>query len=287
VQHTLDAPTAALDLVRSVSPARPTVAIVAGSGLGGLSALVTDAVVVLYEDLAEWPQVPSPPGHAGRLVLGHIGDVPVAVFDGRLHLYQGVAASDVSYPARLAAGLGAQTLVLTNAAGGIADGLHAGDIVLLADHLNLTGTSPLLGWPGPPGGVPFIPMADAWDRSLREEALAVAAELGIDLREGVYAGLLGPAYETPAEVRMLRTLGADVVGMSTVIEAIAARALGMRLLGISLVTNVAGHAHLSHDEVLEAGAAAEDRLTRLMVGMVPILHRLSPSRHDDAGPLGP
>jgi purine-nucleoside phosphorylase len=268
----LAVPQADLDVLRAASPRVPRVAIVAGSGLGGLSALVSESVTVPYSDLMGWPQTSALAGHAGRLVLGVVGETPVMVFDGRAHLYQGLSAAEVAYPARLSAGVGVRTLLLTNAAGGISPDLRTGDVVLIADHLNLTGTSPLVGWTGPEGGVPFVPMGDAWDFGLRELAKREADSLGFVLREGVYAGLLGPAYETPAEVRMLRGLGADVVGMSTVTEAIAARALGLRLLGFSLVTNVAGEAGLSHEEVLAAGKAAERHLSALVVA---ILHRLS------------
>jgi len=149
--------------------------------------------------------------------------------------------------------------------------LNVGDVVLISDHLNLTGDSPLVGWPGPQGGVPFVPMRDAYDPQLREIAHAVAAEQGLSLVDGVYAGLLGPAFETPAEVRYLRAVGADVVGMSTVPEVIAARALGLRVLGFSLCTNVAAGHDLSHEEVLEAGERAQLALARLLVA---ILHRL-------------
>jgi len=270
--HDLSVPGADLDLLREAFPRGPRVAVVAGSGLGGLSSLVTDPVAVAYSDLPGWPRTSALAGHAGRLVLGSVGQTPVMVFDGRVHLYQGLPAPEVAYPARLAAAMGVEILVLTNAAGGISTDLETGDVVLIADHLNLTGTSPLVGWPGPEGGVPFVPMGDAWDPGLRRLARVQAERLGVALQEGVYAGLLGPAYETPAEVRMLRGLGADVVGMSTVTEAIAARALGIRLLGFSLVTNVAGGSDLSHEEVLEAGNAAEERLSALVVA---ILHRLS------------
>ncbi len=268
----LKVPVSDIERIASVGPLVPRVAIVAGSGLGGLSALVEDASVVPYSELEGFPKTESVAGHAGRLVTGRVGTTPVVVFDGRVHLYQGVPAAAAAYPARLAAALGAEMLVLTNAAGSIAPHLHAGDVVLLADHMNLTGTSPLVGWPGPEGGVPFVPMGDTWDPALRRLALDVAAELDVALQEGVYAGLLGPAYETPAEVHMLRTLGADVVGMSTVTEAIAARALGLRLLGLSLVTNIAGGGDLSHEEVLAVGRAAEQGMSSLVIG---ILQRLS------------
>jgi len=251
----------------------PRVALVLGSGFGGLAQSVELALEVPYSDIEGYPR-PSGgiPGHAGRLMLGTVGDLPVVVFSGRVHRYQGVSSLDAAYPARLAAALGAQTLVVTNAAGGVNPDLEPGDVLLISDHINLTGDSPLVGWPGPKGGTPVVPMTDAYDPELRQATRDVAADQGLGIREGVYAGLLGPAFETPAEVRYLRTVGADVVGMSTVPEVIAARALGLRVLGLSLVTNVAAGHGLGHDEVLERAAHAQQDLTRLLLG---ILSRLS------------
>ena len=256
-------------LAAAVDPLR--VAIVLGSGLSGLADVVESPAVIPYAALDGFPKIGSVAGHAGRLVIGRLGGKNAILFQGRAHQYQGVSARDAAYPSRLAAALGIDTIIVTNAAGGVADGLHTGDVVVLSDHLNLMGTNPLTGWPGPAGGTPFVPMRDAYDPSLRAIAHEAAGETGLVLREGVYAGLLGPSYETPAEVRMLRGLGADVVGMSTVPEVIAARALEMRVLGFSLVTNVAAGEDLSHREVLEAGKTAESRLTALAIA---ILRRL-------------
>jgi purine-nucleoside phosphorylase len=248
------------------------VAVVLGSGFGGLARVIEDAAIVPYAEIEGFPQPEAGiAGHAGRLVAGHVGEVPVVAFSGRVHRYQGVSSLDAAYPARLAHALGCSTLVVTNAAGGVNPELGAGDVVLISDHINLTGDSPLVGWPGPKGGVPFVPMRDAYDPELRELARGVATEQGLALVDGVYAGLLGPAFETPAEVRYLRTVGADVVGMSTVPEVIAARALGMRVLGFSLCTNAAAGHGLSHEEVLEAGERAQIALTQLLVA---ILHKL-------------
>ncbi len=247
----------------------PRVAIVLGSGFGGLSAVVENDVRIPYSEIEG---VPSPQagvaGHAGVLIMGEVEGVNVCVFSGRVHRYQGASALDAAYPARLASALGCEALVVTNAAGGVNPSLQVGDVVLIADHINLTGDSPLVGWPGPSGGVPFVPMRDAYDPGLRSIAREVAAEQGVVLAEGVYAGLLGPAFETPAEVRYLRTVGADVVGMSTVPEVIAARALGLSVLGFSLVTNAAAGEGLSHAEVLDAGERAQVALTRLLVGIL-------------------
>lgn len=248
------------------------VAVVLGSGFGGLAQVIEDAVAVPYAEIEGFPRSKAGiVGHAGKLVVGHVGEVSVVAFSGRVHRYQGVSSLDAAYPARLAHALGCSTLVVTNAAGGVNPELGVGDVVLISDHINLTGDSPLVGWPGPKGGVPFVPMRDAYDPELRELARSVAAEQGTALTGGVYAGLLGPAFETPAEVRYLRTVGADVVGMSTVPEVIAARALGMRVLGFSLCTNAAAGHGLSHEEVLEAGERAQIALTQLLVG---ILHEL-------------
>lgn len=247
----------------------PRVAIVLGSGFGGLVDAVRDANRVPYSKIEGAPQAPhAVAGHENALVFGTAADVPVCVFAGRVHRYQGVSALDAAYPARLAAALGCTILIVTNAAGGVSTRLNVGDVVLISDHVNLTGDSPLVGWPGPPGGVPFVPMANAYDSELRLMARDVAGSQGMTLTDGVYAGLLGPAFETPAEVRYLRSIGADVVGMSTVPEVIAARALGLKVLGFSLVTNAAAGEGLSHEEVLEAGASAQVALAELLVGIL-------------------
>jgi purine-nucleoside phosphorylase len=245
------------------------VALVLGSGFGGLADAVQDAEKIPYAEVEGFPKPAAGiAGHAGTLVFGTVSGVEVCVFSGRVHRYQGVSALDAAYPARLAAALGCESLMVTNAAGGVNESLRVGDVMLLSDQINLTGDSPLVGWPGPPGGVPFVPMRDAYDPGLRSLARDVAREQGMVLFDGVYAGLLGPAFETPAEVRYLRTVGADVVGMSTVPEVIAARALGLSVLGFSLVTNAAAGEGLSHVEVLEAGERAQLALTRLLVGIL-------------------
>jgi len=247
----------------------PRVALVLGSGFGGLVDAVDDAVTVPYSHIEDAPTAPdNVAGHAGTLVFGSVSGVPLCVFAGRVHRYQGVSAQDAAYPARLASALGCGTLIVTNAAGAINTELRVGDVVLISDHINLMGDSPLVGWPGPPGGVPFVPMRDAYDPGLRALAREAAADQGMHLDDGVYGGLLGPAFETQAEVRYLRTIGADVVGMSTVPEVIAARALGLSVLGFSLVTNAAAGEGLSHEEVLQAGAAAHVALASLMVGIL-------------------
>jgi inosine/guanosine/xanthosine phosphorylase family protein len=250
----------------------PRVAVVLGSGLAGLGDHVEHATSVSYSDV---PAIPQPAahivGHPEQLIFGSLGGTPAVLFQGRVHQYQGVNACDSAFPARIAAALGCETLVVTNAAGSVHPHVKPGSIMLIRDHINLMGTNPLTGWPGPEGGSPFVPMRDAYDSGLRVIAHAVAREQDIVLVEGVYAALPGPSFETPAEVRYLNTIGADVVGMSTVPEVIAARALGLRVLGFSFVTNVAAGVELTHEQVLEEGQTVAETLTALVLG---ILHRL-------------
>ena len=246
------------------------VALVLGSGLSALADALSEAIVVPFSDIDGFPKAERQvAGHAGRLVIGTLGGRRVAAFQGRVHRYQGFSSREVSYPARLAAALGAKTLIVTNAAGGVSPAICPGDLVLISDHINLLGDNPLVSWAGPDGGTPFVPMRDAYDPELRALAVMAAVETGIDLvSEGVYAALLGPSYETPAEVAYLQGIGADVVGMSTVPEVIAARALGMRVLGLSLVTNVAASAEIAHQEVLDVGHRAATDMSRLLVAIL-------------------
>lgn len=265
---TLTVPESDIARVTALAPEKPRVAMVLGSGLSGLADAAEGARSLPYAELEGFPRVDSVAGHSGRLVAGAVGGMPVLLFQGRAHLYQGVTALDAAYPARLAAAAGCTVFIVTNAAGGVNESLRTGDITLIRDHINLMGRNPLVGWPGPAGGTPFVSMSEAYNAGLRELALEAAAETGIALKEGVYAGLLGPTYETPAEVRMLRSLGADMVGMSTVPEVISARALGMRVLGMSLITNAAAGECLSHDEVLEAGHRAAAEMTTLATAIL-------------------
>jgi purine-nucleoside phosphorylase len=240
-------------------------AVVLGSGLSALASSLVGGSGVPYAEVEGMPRS-TVEGHEGRLFSGDVGGNAVLVFAGRVHLYEGRDTREVTYPVRAAIGAGCDTIVLTNAAGGIREGFEVGAPCLISDHLNLTGQTPLAGPNDDDIGPRFLDLTDVYDPKLR----ALARTIDPDLDEGVYAGLLGPTYETPAEVRMLRTLGADLVGMSTVIEAIAARYLGARVLGISVVTNLAAGISptpLSHDEVAMAGVQATERLGRL-------LHRL-------------
>jgi purine-nucleoside phosphorylase len=252
--------------VRARTDLVPGIGIVLGSGLGGLAAALEAPLAIPFTDLPGWPPA-SAPGHAGRLLLGHLAGVPVVLLQGRLHVYEGHDPGLVVQPVLLMGRLGAGTILLTNAAGGVNAAWPAGTLMAIADHLNLTGLNPLLG-PNAEGIGPRFPdLTDAWSPRLRALLHEAAADADVVLEEGVYAGLLGPNYETPAEVRMLRALGADAVGMSTVLEAIAARWAGLELAGVSLVTNpgagVTG-VPLSHEEVLVAANEAGPRFERLV-----------------------
>jgi purine-nucleoside phosphorylase len=235
-------------------------AIILGSGL---NALVESAAAEQQISFAEFPELPQPtvPGHTGRFVLGSAGDRRIIYAQGRVHLYEGHSAAAVTAAIRMLGNAGIKRIILTNAAGTMKEEFEPGSWMVLTDHLNLTGTTPLLGAPA------FIDMSEVYSRAWRDKFAAAAGKLGITLHAGVYAGLLGPQYETPAEVRMLRALGADAVGMSTVLEAIQARALGIEVAGFSCLTNwAAGIAttHLCHEEVLTTGKAAASEFCRLL-----------------------
>lgn len=243
---------------------RHDIAVVLGSGLGAFADALTDAVDVPPDALTHLP-APSVAGHAGRIVSGRIGDTAVLVLAGRVHLYEGYSAAQVCHGVRLAAAAGCGTVVLTNAAGAVNPALPVGHLVSITDHLNLTGASPLTGPTAGPG--PRFPdMSNAYSAELRE----LARDVDPAIAEGVYAALPGPSYETPAEVRMLRTLGADLAGMSTVLETIAAVHLGMRVAAFSLVTNLAAGlaGALDHAEVTAAGAAAAENTVEFLRAFV-------------------
>jgi purine-nucleoside phosphorylase len=268
----------AAEFLRGRLPLRPLVGMVLGSGLGAYSRSFDERVAVSYLDIPGFTRS-TVPGHAGELVAGRVRGVPVACLSGRVHLYEGHAVQRVVFGVRALAELGCRAVLLTNAAGGIRRGLSPGSLLLITDHVNLTGTSPLIG-PNVPGRARFPDMSQAYDPSLLAHARATAQAEGIALEEGVYAGLVGPSYETPAEVRMLRTLGADAVGMSTVLEVIALRHAEVRVGAVSVVTNLAAGLSdrpLDHAEVQAAGEAARDRLERLLSGWV---ERLAPELAD-------
>jgi purine-nucleoside phosphorylase len=255
-----------VEAVRARTSLSPRVGIVLGSGLGGLADDLVDPVAIPFEDLPGWP-VATAPGHVGRLLLGTLAGVPVVTLQGRFHLYEGNDPGLVVQPVLLFKALGASVVVLTNAAGGVDPAFGPGTLMVISDHLNLTGRTPLVGQNADEYGPRFVDLTEVWDRELRAALREAGAAEGVPLVEGIYVGLLGPSYETPAEVRMLRTLGADAVGMSTVLEAIAARWVGLRVCGVSLVTNAgAGYTGqpLSHEEVLEAAAAAGPKLAKVI-----------------------
>jgi purine-nucleoside phosphorylase len=254
-------------------PAPPSLAIVLGSGLGGFAEEVSDGIEVRYADIPGWPQSTAA-GHAGALVYGSIGGVSIAALSGRAHLYEGYSPAQVTFGVRVLGLLGIETLVLTNAAGGVNLGLSRGGLVLICDHINLQGINPLAGRNDDSLGPRFPDMTEAYSADLRNIAKSTAAELGIELKEGVYAALLGPSYETPAEIRYLRTIGADLVGMSTVPEVIVANHMGIRCLAISCVTNMAAGIlpeKINHEEVLETGRMVRDTFVRLMKTLIPRL----------------
>lgn len=250
----------------------PHAMLVLGSGLGGLADEIEDAVRIPFEEIPGFPRrTQELAGHAGALVAGRLDGVEVAAMQGRFHLYEGWTPEDVALPVRALAALGARALLVTNAAGGIRPGFRPGDLMLIADHINFMARNPLIG-AVVPGEERFPDMSDPYDSRFRRVTEEVALELGIPVVQGVYAALLGPSYETPAEIRMLARMGADAVGMSTVPEVLVARALGIQVLGISCITNLAaglGSEKLSHAEVMEVGARVRDRLAALVRGVLP------------------
>lgn len=264
-----------VEFLQAKVAARPEVAIVLGSGLGAFAGQIEDAQSIPYDEIPHFHR-PSVDGHQGRIIFGTLRGVPVAVLQGRWHYYEGHSMSSVVIPTRALAALGAHTILLTNAAGGINLNFRAGDLVLISDHLNLMGDNPLTGQESAMLGPRFPDMSEPYSRVCIEALANAGARLGITTQSGVYAGLRGPTYETPAEVRMLRILGADVVGMSTVPEAIAARHLGMRVAGISCVTNMAAGIEpkpLTHSEVQEAAALMIESLSRVILDALPEIAR--------------
>lgn len=263
------------DRAGSAFDGNASVGIVLGSGLGHVGDALMDAggVAIDYAAIPHFP-TSSVVGHKGRLVIGKKDDVTLLVMQGRVHRYEGYPANEVIFPVRVLTALGIKRLVLTNAAGGLQDGMIPGELMLIEDHLNLTGDHPLVGKNDDRLGPRFPDMSHTYDPKLRQLAIEVAAEIGVGLKHGVYAGLLGPTYETPAEIRMLRTLGADAVGMSTVYEAIAAAHGGIPVVGISCITNLAAgisSVKLSHDEVKETADQVAQQFSALVLTLGPRL----------------
>jgi purine-nucleoside phosphorylase len=257
--------------IRSRDPRVPRAGVVLGSGLGEFADAVADPAVIPYADIPHFKKA-GVAGPAGRLVLGRVGPAPVAILQGRIHYYEGHDVADVVFPVRVLAALGARSLLLTNAAGGINPAFRPGDLMIIRDHINLTGLNPLRGANDDRLGPRFPDMSAAYDPAFQDIIAAALEEGGLPARRGVYAGLIGPSYETPAEIRMLATLGADAVGMSTVTEAIAARHAGLRLAGVSCITNLAAGISagpLSHREVTETGERVKHDFIGLLDRVVP------------------
>ncbi len=263
----------AADYIRSKTLLEPKLALVLGSGLGAFADELRDRTTLPYSAIPHFP-VSGAVGHAGNLVLGRIGDVPIAVMQGRVHYYEGHTMLRVTFPIRVFCRLGIKGLVLTNAAGGIGAQLTPGCLVVLSDHINLQGTNALIGPNEERFGPRFPDMTQAYAKDWRTTALEEARREGIKTYEGVYAAVPGPSYETPAEIRFLRTIGADVVGMSTVAEVVVARHCGMKVLAISVVTNMAAgilNQPIKHEEVLEIGERIRGEFSRLLMALIPKL----------------
>jgi purine-nucleoside phosphorylase len=261
----------AAQFLLSQTKVRPKIGLVLGSGLGAFADQLTDATRVTYSQIPSFPQSTAI-GHAGQMVIGHTGDVPVSAMQGRVHLYEGYTAQEVAFPMRVFGRMGIRAVIITNAAGGINLKYKQGALVVITDHINLQGTSPLVGANDDRMGLRFPDMTRAYAKEYVQIAREEAAKLGIDLQDGVYAALLGPSYETPAEIRHLRIIGADLVGMSTVAEVIAARHMGMKILAISCVTNMAAgilDQILTHQEVMETGEKVRGQFEALIRAVLP------------------
>jgi len=258
------------DFIRAHCRQQPVLGLILGSGLGTCADSFQDRTAISF---AEIPHFPSStiPGHSGNLIIGKTEDVPVIALQGRVHLYEGYTIAEVAFPTRILGSLGIRRLIVTNAAGGINTDFRPGDLMVITDHINMMGLNPLLGPNIDELGPRFPDMSEAYDGAIRKMALEVAKQKGMSLRQGVYIGLPGPSYETPAEIRMCRALGADVVGMSTVPEVIVANHMGMRVLGISCITNMAAGIlpqRLTHKEVLDTTSAAGEKFQSLLQGII-------------------
>ena len=264
---------AAARFIRSRAGREVRTALVMGSGLGAFADEVEGAESIPYGEIPGFAR-PTVEGHAGRLVVGEIGGAAVAVMQGRFHFYEGYALEEVTFPVRALGLLGVKSLVLTNAAGGLNNSYSEGSLIVISDHLNLMGTNPLLGPNDARFGPRFPDMTEVYDHEYVDAVIAEAKEMGLELRRGIYAALTGPSYETPAEIRMLRLLGADAVGMSTVPEAIVARQMGLRVLGLSCITNMAAGVldkPINHEEVIETGARVRETFAELLRRVIPKL----------------
>ena len=261
----------AADFVRSRVSHPPALGIILGSGLGDFASHVEDATTIIYNEIPCFHQS-TVEGHSGKLIVGRVSGIPVAVMQGRIHAYEGYTLAEVAFPVRVLALLGCKSLIVTNAAGGINSSYQQGSLVAISDHINLTGSNAALGPNEARFGPRFFDMTAAYSPRLRELAHAEARRQNIPFAEGVYLAVLGPSFETPAEIRAFRTLGADLVGMSTVHEVIVARHMGLEVLGISLVTNMAAGVRkepINHEDVLECGRRVERQFTGLLTALIP------------------
>jgi purine-nucleoside phosphorylase len=261
----------AAQLILSRTALRPKIGLVLGSGLGAFADTLTEATRVPYAEIPSFPQSTAI-GHAGRMVVGNAGNVAVAAMQGRVHLYEGYSAQEITFPIRVFGRMGIRAVILTNAAGGMNLSYSQGALVLISDHINLQGTNPLIGPNDDRFGPRFPDMTRAYAREYREIAREEANKLNIPLQEGVYVALAGPSYETPAEIEYLRRIGADLVGMSTVAEVIVARHMGMKVLAMSCVTNMAAgilDQPLSHSEVMETGERVKSTFEALLCAVLP------------------
>jgi purine-nucleoside phosphorylase len=267
-----DKTTAAAEFIRTKTSAVPKIALILGSGLGVFAHHIKNAAVFEYAEIPHFPQT-TVVGHNGRLVIGALSGTTIAVMQGRVHFYEGYSATDVVFPIRVLKQIGVETLIVTNACGGIRDGLHRGDLVLISDHINLTGTNPLIGLNESRFGERFFDMTEAYSMRLRELAHATAEKQGFSMPEGVYLSVSGPSFETPAEIRAFRAMGADLVGMSTVHEVIVARHMGIEVLGISCVTNLAAGIQgrpLDHYDVIETGLHVQQRFAEFLTAYIGV-----------------
>lgn len=255
-----------VDCIRAITDRKPTIAITLGSGLGDFVNHLDDTLEIPYEKIEGFPR-PTVEGHAGKLIFGTYNNTEVVVIDGRVHYYEGYSQQEVVIPVRVMKLLGVETIILSNACGGVNYDYKPGDIMLISDHINMSGSNPLIGKNIDEFGPRFPDMSDVYSESIRKQIKDKCISEGIDVQEGVYMMYSGPSFETPAEIRAFRTLGADAVGMSTVPEAIVARHCGMKVIGISLITNMAAgmlKQELNHQEVLEEGKKAEERFTKVV-----------------------
>jgi purine-nucleoside phosphorylase len=267
----------AATFVGSKSKLRPAIAIVLGSGLGGFANSLSGVTGFPYDEIPHFPRS-SVTGHKGKLLAGTFEGVPLYVMSGRVHAYEGYSPSEVVFPARVLGTLGVKTLILTNAAGAVNTAFKPGELMIISDHINLTGLNPLVGPEFAELGQRFTDLSGAYDPKLAETCTQAARRIGLNLRKGVYAAFLGPSFETPAEIRMVRTLGADAVGMSTVLETIAAHQMGVRVLGISCISNMAAGIlpqKINHLEVMEIGRQVQAVFTELMTSLLPSVYKQS------------